>query len=84
MLLEQRAALTFGHPAPDAEFDPVVQGVGATLGDHRTVATNHGRFTLRGAPNEQLVGIRRTAQSLGNPGNPRFPVHPLKWALNWC
>jgi len=82
MLLEQGAALTLGHPAPHAEFDTVVQGVGTTLGDDRTVATNHGCFALRGSANEQLVGIRSTAQRLGNPGDPRFPVHPLKGTLN--
>lgn len=60
MLLEQCAALTLGHPAPDPEFDPVVQGVGTAFGDDRTVAANHGRFALRGTAHEQLVGIRRT------------------------
>jgi hypothetical protein len=48
------------------------------------VATNHGRFALRGSAHEQLVGIRRTAQSLGNPGDPRFPVYPLQGTLKWC
>ena len=84
MLLEQRATLTLRHPAPDAELDAVVQGVGAALGDNRAVATNHGRFALRGSAHEQLVGIRRTAQSLGNPGDPRFPVYPLQGTLKWC
>ena len=31
MLLEQGAALTFGHAAPDAELDAVVEGVGAAF-----------------------------------------------------
>src|SRR5205807_2966662 len=30
MLLEQRAALTLSHTAPDAELDPVVERVGPT------------------------------------------------------
>jgi hypothetical protein len=49
VLLEKGAALAFGHAAPDAEFDSVVEGVGATFQDHRTMSTNHGRFALRGA-----------------------------------
>jgi len=48
VLLEQGAALAFGHAAPDAEFDAVVEGVGAAFQDHRTMSTNHGRFALRG------------------------------------
>ena len=82
MLLEQGAALTLGHPAPDTEFDAIVQRVGTAFGDDRTVAADHCRFALRGAAHEQLVGIRRTAQSLGNPGDPRFSVYPLKRTLN--
>ena len=52
MLLEQSAALAFGHAAPDPEFDAVVEGVGAAFQDHRTVSTNHGRFALGGAPDK--------------------------------
>jgi hypothetical protein len=49
VLLEQGAALAFGHATPDAEFDAVVEGVGAAFQDHRTMSTDHGRFALRGA-----------------------------------
>jgi hypothetical protein len=49
VLLEKRAALAFGHPAPDAELDAVVERIGATLEDHRAVPADHRRFSLRGA-----------------------------------
>ncbi len=78
MLLEQGATLTLGHPAPDAEFHSVVQRVGTALGDDRTVAADHGRFTLGGPAYEKLVGIGRSTQGLGYPGDPGFPVYPLK------
>jgi len=42
VLLEQGAALAFGHAAPDAEFDAVVQGVGATFEDHWTMPKDDG------------------------------------------
>lgn len=57
MLLEQRASLTFGHATPDAELDPVVQGIGATLRDHRAVPADHRGFALGGAADEQLIRI---------------------------
>lgn len=84
MLLEQGAALTLGHPAPDAELHPVVEGVGTALRDDRTVTANDGSFALRRSAHEQLVGIGRSTQGLGHPGDPGFPVYPLKWTLNGC
>jgi hypothetical protein len=67
VLLEERAALPFGHPAPHTELDPVVQRIGAALGDHRAVATDDGRLALGCAADEQLVGIRGSTQCLRNP-----------------
>ncbi len=78
MLLEQGTALALGHSAPDAELHPVVEGVGPTLGDHRTVAADHRGLSLSGAADEQLVGIGRSAQRLGYPGDPGFTVDSLK------
>ena len=69
VLLEQGAALAFGHAAPDAEFDTVVEGVGAAFQDHRTMPTDHGGFALGGAPDEEFVGIGLAAASLGYPGD---------------
>ena len=57
MLLEQRAALSFGHATPDAELDPVVQGIGTALRDHRAVPTDHRGFALGGSADEQLIRI---------------------------
>ena len=78
MLLEQGAALTLGHTAPHAEFDAVVQCIGAALGDHRTVPTDDGRLALGSAAYEELIGIGRPAQGLGDPGDPRLPACPVK------
>lgn len=75
MLLEQGPALTFGHPAPHAELDAVVERIGTAFGDDRTVATDHGGFPLRGAPHEQLVGIGRSTQSFRDPGDSRLVSH---------
>ena len=57
MLLEQRAALSLGNATPDAELDPVVQGIGTALRDHRAVPTDHRGFALGGAADEQLIRI---------------------------
>lgn len=69
VLLEQGAPLAFGHTAPHAELDAVVEGVGATFQDYRAVTADHGGFALRGAPHEQFVWIRLAASSLGYPGD---------------
>ena len=74
MLLKQGAALTFGHATPDAELDPVVQGIGTTFRDHRTVPTDHRGFALGGATDEQLIRISGATQALGYPRDPGFPV----------
>lgn len=74
MLLEQGTPLTFGHPTPDTELDPIVQSIGAALRDDRAVPANHRSFALGGATDEQLIRIGRTTQSLGNPRDPRVPV----------
>ena len=70
VLLEQGATLTLGHTAPDAELDPVIQGVGTAFSDHRTVTADDGRLALGCPAHEELVGISRPAQGLGYPGDP--------------
>jgi hypothetical protein len=69
VLLEQGAALTFGHAAPHTELDAVVKGVGAAFQDHRAVPADHGSFALRGAADEKLIGIGLAASCLGYPGD---------------
>lgn len=78
MLLEQGSPLTLGHPAPYAEFDPVVQGISAALGDHRTVPTDDGSLALRCPTDEQLIRVGRAAQSLRDPRDAGLTVGPLK------
>ena len=77
VLLEQGATLTFGHAAPDAEFNTVVEGVGATLENYRAVSTNHGGFALGGAADKKFVWISLTAASLGYPGNSGLGLRAL-------
>ena len=69
VLLEQGAALAFGHAAPDAEFDAVVQGVGPALENHRTVPADDGGFALGRAAYKEFIGIGLAASSLGYPGD---------------
>lgn len=52
MLLQQRTTLTFGHTPPNSELNTIVEGVGTTFGDHRTVPTNHRSLALSGAAHE--------------------------------
>ena len=77
VLLEQSAALAFGHAAPHPEFDAVVEGVGAAFQDHRTVSTDHGRFALGGAPDKQFVWISLAAAGLGYPSYPGLGLGAL-------
>jgi hypothetical protein len=67
MLLEQSAALTFGHATPHAELDSIVERIGAALRDYRAVPADHRGFALGGAADEQLIGIGLSAPRLGNP-----------------
>jgi hypothetical protein len=69
MLLEQGAALAFGHAAPDAEFDAVVERVGATFENYRTVTADDGGFALRCAAYEEFIRIGLAATSLGYPSD---------------
>ena len=72
MLLEQGAALAFGHASPDSELNPIVQGVGPAFRHHGAVPTDHRGFALRGAADEELVRIRLTTPGLRNPRNTGF------------
>jgi hypothetical protein len=64
VLLEERAALPLGHPAPNAELNAVIQRICAAFHDDRTVPTNHGRFALCGAADEKFIGISGATASL--------------------
>ncbi len=81
MLLEQGTALTFGHTAPDAEFDAIVQCVGAALGDHRAVPADDGGFSLCGPADEQLIRIRLATPRLRNPSDTGFGLGAVQNGL---
>ena len=82
VLLEQGATLTLGHATPHAELHPVVQGVGAALGDHRAVPANDRGLALRGATHEEFIGIRPAAASLGHPRDTGFGFCAMDGGLN--
>lgn len=82
VLFEQRAALAFGHAAPDAELDPVVERVGAAFGDDGAVPADHCRFTLGGTAYEQLVRVGLAAAGLGHPRDTRLALRALDNAVS--
>src|ERR1700739_2954094 len=82
VLLEEGAAVTLSHTAPDAELDPVVQRVGAALEDHRTLPADRRGFALRGAAHEHLIGIAGATAGLGHPGHPGFGLRTVDRALS--
>ena len=77
VLLEQCAALTLGHAAPDAELDPVVQRVGTALEQHRAVTADGGRLTLGGSADEEFIRIDVLAAGLGHPFLAALPDNGL-------
>jgi hypothetical protein len=81
MLLEQCATLAFGHSAPDPEFDPVIEGVGAAFQNHRAMSTDYGGFALGGAPDEELVRIGLAAAGLGYPGDASLGLGTLNQTM---
>lgn len=72
MLAQQRTALTFGHATPDAEFDAIVEGVGAAFELDRTVTADRCGLALRGSPNEKFIGVSPSAAGLRHPGQAFF------------
>jgi hypothetical protein len=72
---EQRTPLPLGHPAPHAELDPVVQGVGEAFEYHRAVPADHRCFALRGTAHEEFIGVGAPAERLGDPGDPALVLH---------
>lgn len=67
MLLEETPALAFGHAAPDAELNPIVERLRRARLHHWAVAANHRSPTLRGPSRKECVGIRFPAQCLREP-----------------
>ena len=52
VLAQQGTTLALGQPAPNTELDAIIQGVSASFGQHRAVATNDGRLALFRTANE--------------------------------
>jgi hypothetical protein len=77
VLLEQGTALAFGHTAPHAELDSVVERIGATFQNHRAVPADDSGFALCGPPHEQFVWIGLAAPGLGDPGDAGFGLRAL-------
>jgi hypothetical protein len=67
VLLEEGTALAFGHPAPDTEFDVVVERIGGALEDHRAAPADHRGFSLGGAGHEQFVWVAGATAGFGHP-----------------
>jgi hypothetical protein len=67
VLLEEGTAMTFGNPAPDTEFDAVIERIGSALDDHRAVSTDHRGFSLGRAAHEQFVWVSGTTEGFGHP-----------------
>jgi len=74
VLTQQRPALAFGHPAPDTELDAVVEGIGAALKLHGTVAADGRGFALGGAADEQLIRVDPPTPCTGHPSQSSFRV----------
>jgi hypothetical protein len=72
MLLDQLAALTLGHAAPDAEPDLIVERFDQTLGNHRTLAAYDSGSSLGGATDEEFVGISGATPRPRNPSEAAF------------
>jgi len=77
VLLQQGAALTFGHASPHTELHAIVQSVSTTLSDHGAVPTDHRGFALRGAADEQFVRVGLATPSMRNPRNTGFSLYTL-------
>jgi hypothetical protein len=67
MLPDEFPALTLGHPAPDAELNPVVERIGEALGDDGALTTYQRGSILRRAPSKAPKAIYDMAvAALGN------------------
>ena len=69
VLLEQGAALAFGHATPYAELDAVIKGVSTAFKDHRAMPADNGGLALGSAAYKELIWISLAAAGLGYPGN---------------
>ncbi len=67
-----RPSLTFGHTAPDAVLDALVQGVGQAFGAHGAAGTHSLRPVSRSSLDEQFVRVGALAQPAVAPAGIRY------------
>src|SRR3954454_11368538 len=79
MTAQQSPPLPFRHASPDAELDPVVQGVGEALVADRAAAADPFRHVLLGALHEQRVRIATLTRRHAGPvaDHPHLYTSPL-------
>src|SRR3979490_2480074 len=71
---QQSAALAFGHSAPDAELDPVVERVRKALGTDRAAPADELGAVLGSTLDEELVRVGPLAGGACGPvGDPHVP-----------
>ena len=81
VLLEQGAALAFGHATPDTELDAVIQSIGATFENHRAMPADNGGLALRRTTYEEFIGIGLAASRLGYPCDAGLGLRALDKAV---
>lgn len=59
--------MAFGNPAPDTEFDAVIERIGGALDDHRAVSTDHRGFSLGCTAHEQFVWVNGATAGFRHP-----------------
>ena len=58
-------------------FRSIVEGIGPTFENHRTVPADDGGLALRGAAYEEFIWIGLAASSLGHPGDTGLGLRAL-------
>src|ERR1700754_2692540 len=76
---QQRSPLSFRHASPDAELDPVVQGVGEAFVAYRAAAADPLRHVLLGALHEKRVRVATLTRRHAGPvaDHPHLYTSPL-------
>src|SRR4051795_5176089 len=79
MTTQQGSPLPFRHASPDAELDPVVQGVGEAFVADRAAAADPLRHVLLGALHEQCVRVATLTRRHAGPvaDHPHLYTSPL-------
>src|SRR3954466_10298163 len=83
---QQGAPFPFRHASPDAELDPVVQGIGEAFVAHRAAAADPLRHVLLGALHEQRVRVATLTRRHAGPvaDHPHLYTSPLAFTPDVC